>query len=124
MPLFKGGVRHDHHKLDYLLMPAYVCYGARSAPGPPKQVKERSAMDISPDLFFVRKKDLPKLTGLKRCSIEDEIARGRFPPGFALTERGRAKGWRLSDIIKWQNERAAAANTTTTPTTTPTTTGL
>lgn len=54
---------------------------------------------------------LPELIeniGLKRSSIYQLMAEGRFPKPLKIS--ARAVAWRAGDIAKWQSERAASFN--------------
>ncbi len=55
---------------------------------------------------IIRKRDLPKLTGLQRTQIELYIGKGKFPRPIKLGER--AVGWLKAEIAAWQQARIAA----------------
>jgi len=48
-------------------------------------------------------------TGLGKTTIYSEIAKGKFPAPIKLTDDGRAVGWRASEVDRWLESRAAAA---------------
>ena len=52
---------------------------------------------------LLRMRDLTSLLGIARSTIYGLIAAGRFPAPLRLT--GRARGWRLTEIEKWIDER-------------------
>ena len=62
-----------------------------------------------PEHTIVRRRDLYRYVALGRTVLADEIKAGRFPKSFALTAGGRAKAWRLSDVLAWQAVRVAAS---------------
>src|SRR5205809_6366620 len=53
---------------------------------------------------IIRRRDLPAYVGLRSTQIDILRKAGKFPQGFALSER--AVGWLESDIIAWQQARA------------------
>jgi predicted DNA-binding transcriptional regulator AlpA len=57
---------------------------------------------------IIRRKDLPKYTGLQRSQTNTLIARGEFPKPISLADGGRAKGWLEDDLIAWQEARINA----------------
>lgn len=59
---------------------------------------------------FLRIRDLPQVTGLRRTTIGHLIKEGEFPKPIPLTDNGRAVAWLESDIIAWQNRRIAKAS--------------
>ncbi len=63
---------------------------------------------------IIRPAELPSIVGLKRSAVEQEIARGNFPKPIRLTdaEHCAAKGWLLSEIERWMQERAAKRDAT------------
>jgi prophage regulatory protein len=54
-----------------------------------------------------RRPAVEKLTGLKRSSIYEMIAKGEFPKPVKLGPK--AVGWRESDIAHWLDSRSVAA---------------
>jgi prophage regulatory protein len=61
--------------------------------------------------LIVRKKDLPKFTGLQRSAIDALITKGEFPAPIPLGER--SVGWLASEVEDWQAKRIAARDTGT-----------
>lgn len=56
---------------------------------------------------FVREAECRQISGLSR-SMRYELERaGRFPSHVKLTGE-RVVGWRLSDLMRWMNQRVAA----------------
>lgn len=65
-----------------------------------------SANEIIADRMIVRgEEQIYALTGLHRTRRNELIARGEFPKPIKLSDR--AVGFRLSDIIIWQNSKIA-----------------
>lgn len=56
---------------------------------------------------IIRMKGVTAFTGLGPSSIYDLVARGLFPKPISLG--GRAKGWLLSSLEQWKQERIAAS---------------
>jgi prophage regulatory protein len=54
---------------------------------------------------IIRKKELPKFTGLQRSAIDDLIRVGNFPKPIPLGKR--SVGWLESEILDWQRARIA-----------------
>jgi prophage regulatory protein len=54
---------------------------------------------------IIRKKDLPKFTGLQRTTIDDLIRIGSFPKPIPLGKR--SVGWLESELLDWQRARVA-----------------
>jgi prophage regulatory protein len=54
---------------------------------------------------IIRKKELPKFTGLQRTAIDDLIRVGSFPKPIPLGER--SVGWLESEVLEWQASRIA-----------------
>jgi prophage regulatory protein len=54
---------------------------------------------------IVRKKELPKFTGLQRTTIDDLIRAGSFPKPIPLAKR--SVGWLESELLDWQRARVA-----------------
>jgi len=54
---------------------------------------------------IVRKKELPKFTGLQRTTIDDLIRVGNFPKPIPLGKR--SVGWLESELLDWQRARVA-----------------
>jgi prophage regulatory protein len=54
---------------------------------------------------IIRKKELPKFTGLRRSTIDDLIKVGSFPKPIPLGKR--SVGWLESELLDWQRERVA-----------------
>jgi prophage regulatory protein len=54
---------------------------------------------------IIRKKELPKFTGLQRTTVDDLIRTGTFPKPIPLGKR--AVGWLESELLDWQRERVA-----------------
>jgi prophage regulatory protein len=54
---------------------------------------------------IIRKKELPKFTGLQRTAIDNLIRIGSFPRPIPLGKR--SVGWLESEVLAWQEERIA-----------------
>jgi prophage regulatory protein len=54
---------------------------------------------------IVRKKELPRFTGLQRTAIDDLIRVGSFPKPIPLGKR--SVGWLESELLDWQRARVA-----------------
>ena len=52
---------------------------------------------------LIRRPEVEKMVGLKRSAIYKKMERGEFPKPVRIGER--AVAWRLSEIIKWMDER-------------------
>lgn len=57
---------------------------------------------------ILRQQDVLDFTGLSKSQIAAMVARGQFPQPIKLSEGGRAKGWFETELIDWQERRAAA----------------
>ena len=57
---------------------------------------------------ILRAPEVERLTGMTERSLRDWEATDRFPRRFQLVPGGRAVGWRLSEIQRWIEERAAS----------------
>ncbi|KZX87827.1 hypothetical protein A3726_33990 [Erythrobacter sp. HI0037] len=60
-------------------------------------------MGISQGKAFLRRREVERVTGLKKSVIYDRIREGRFPKSEPIGQ-GRAVGWRLGDIEKWLDD--------------------
>ena len=56
---------------------------------------------------LIRKSELPQYTGLRRTTISELIADGKFPKPVPLTDEGRAQAWLESEVMAWQAVRIA-----------------
>jgi prophage regulatory protein len=54
---------------------------------------------------IIRKKELPKFTGLRRTAIDNLIRIGSFPRPIPLGKR--SVGWLESELLDWQRARVA-----------------
>lgn len=52
---------------------------------------------------IVRDRDMFAVCGLKRTQRDELIRQGKFPRPVRISER--AKGWILSELRAWQNEK-------------------
>lgn len=52
---------------------------------------------------LVRRPEVEKMVGLKRSAIYEKMSKGDFPKPVRIGKR--AVAWRLSEIMKWMNER-------------------
>lgn len=52
----------------------------------------------------IRMPEVIQLTGMSRTSIYDSIKSGTFPKGFLIGKR--ARGWMLSTVMNWLQEKA------------------
>jgi len=57
---------------------------------------------------FMRWREVVKVTGRPRSSLQRDIQDGRFPPPVKIGPR--AVGWRLSTVVNWMNEIDGASN--------------
>jgi predicted DNA-binding transcriptional regulator AlpA len=64
---------------------------------------------------IIRRRDLPKYTGLQKSQTDVLISRGEFPKPISLTDGGRARGWLEDEIAAWQAGRIEAGPTATQP---------
>jgi prophage regulatory protein len=58
-----------------------------------------------PDLRMLRLADVERMTGLRRSSIYERVALGRFPRPLRLSDR--AVGWLAHEVEAWVHERIA-----------------
>jgi prophage regulatory protein len=54
---------------------------------------------------IIRKKELPRFTGLQRTAIDDLIRVGSFPKPIPLGKR--SVGWLEFEVLEWQAARVA-----------------
>jgi len=59
----------------------------------------------------VRHQEVCQILSISSAKLFDMIAKGQFPPSFTLIPNGRAKGWLLSDVELWIQERRDAVST-------------
>jgi predicted DNA-binding transcriptional regulator AlpA len=58
---------------------------------------------------IIRAAELPAYVGLGKSKIYSMIAAGEFPGPIALTSSDKGvKGWLETELIEWQQQRAAA----------------
>jgi predicted DNA-binding transcriptional regulator AlpA len=58
---------------------------------------------------IVRFPEVERFAGVHRITLLEWIKRDEFPAPFKLSDSGAAIGWRLSTLMQWLDERAAAA---------------
>jgi prophage regulatory protein len=58
---------------------------------------------------FLRLREVRERTALSRAQIYKLMRLGRFPRQIPMTDDGRAVCWYEPDVVRWQEERIAAA---------------
>ena len=61
----------------------------------------------STDKYFLRMRDLPKLTGLSRSYLYLLSAEGLFPKSVPLVPGGTARAWLYEEVMDWLEGRVA-----------------
>ena len=61
----------------------------------------------STDKYFLRMRDLPKLTGLSRSYLYLLSAKGVFPRSILLVPGGTARAWLYEEVMEWLEGRVA-----------------
>ena len=61
----------------------------------------------STDKYFLRMRDLPKLTGLSRSYLYLLSAKGAFPRSILLVPGGTARAWLYEEVMDWLKGRVA-----------------
>ena len=75
---------------------------------PEAQVRvERRSGSLSPDVRFMRLKDVVATCGLSKSSIYDAIKKGEFPKPVRLY--GRTSAWIKSEVLQWAQSRIKAS---------------
>jgi prophage regulatory protein len=59
----------------------------------------------APPICFMRLNAVLRATGLSRSTLYDQMAKGKFPQSFAITEG--TVGWLESEVVAWQRDRIA-----------------
>ena len=59
------------------------------------------------DKYFLRMRDLPKLTGLSRSYLYLLSAEGLFPKSVPLVPGGTARAWLYEEVMSWAEGRVA-----------------
>jgi len=59
------------------------------------------------DKYFLRMRDLPKLTGLSRSYLYLLSAEGLFPKSVPLVPGGTARAWLYEEVMDWLKGRVA-----------------
>ena len=54
--------------------------------------------------FFIRLREVKRVTGLSRSSIYERMKAGDFPKNYGLGARSR--GWKASEIDHWMQSRS------------------
>lgn len=61
-----------------------------------------------PPIRILRRRDVERLTGLRRSAIYEAVACGRLPRPVPIG--ARAVGWLESEVLDWLNSRIAQRN--------------
>ncbi len=62
---------------------------------------------------ILRRAEVERATGLRRSSLYEQIAAGKFPKPVKLSEK--SVGWIEAEIIAWQKSRIADRDRATPP---------
>ena len=68
---------------------------------------ERRATSQTPEVRFMRLKDVLETCGLSKSSIYDAIKKGEFPKPVRLY--GRTSAWIKSEVLQWAQSRINAS---------------
>jgi predicted DNA-binding transcriptional regulator AlpA len=60
---------------------------------------------------MIRRKDVLEIIGLGRTQLDCMVKADEFPKPIKIWGRGRAVAWFKDEIVKWQKDRVAAAET-------------
>lgn len=94
------------HRSEYVSVSDHADHGGSSAherQASRETVVPESRIGISQGKAFLRRREVERVTGLKKSVIYDRIREGRFPKSEPIGQ-GRAVGWRLGDIEKWLDD--------------------
>jgi prophage regulatory protein len=61
-----------------------------------------------PGLRILREQAVLELTAMPRSKMWEGVKDGTFPRPVKLSERGRAVGWLLEELLQWREQRIAA----------------
>jgi prophage regulatory protein len=78
---------------------------------PPRKQRQRRhppARGPPSGLRILREQAVLELTAMPRSKMWEGVKDGTFPRPVKLSERGRAVGWLLEELLAWREQRIAA----------------
>jgi len=91
------------HRSEYTPAGDEISDQAEASPADLATVPREVPIGSSNGKTFLRRREVERMTGLKKSVIYDRIREGRFPKSEPIGQ-GRAVGWRLRDIDEWLDD--------------------